>query len=211
MKLQKLLDIYWDIHNGVESTAIEIVREIELHSKISDFVYRTKTDDILLYPVHLFWEPAPSYVSALTVLGALKRKEDISVDSWWIEHKEQSPIDKSPEALKFHVLALCAAIRNSFIGAKFIYTCGSCYQFYLILKEVFPEAVAYVNGDHFITRIGDRYYDINGEYKDAEGFLPATEIFRPNTLDVFRDVRFSLPDSFPEILNSPYGKAIIEI
>lgn len=33
-----------------------------------------------------------------------------------------------------------AKIRDSFIGSQQVYTEGSCYHFYLILKEVFPTA-----------------------------------------------------------------------
>lgn len=60
-------------------------------------------------------------------------------------------------------LSLISAIRNSFIGSELVYTCGSCYQFYLILKEAFPEAEAYHDENHVITKIGENYYDITGE------------------------------------------------
>ena len=39
---------------------------------------------------------------------------------------------------------------------------GGCYKFYLILKEVFPDAVGYYNGDHVITKINGKFYDIDG-------------------------------------------------
>lgn len=54
-------------------------------------------------------------------------------------------------------------IRDSFIGSQQVYTEGSCYHFYLILKQVFPEAKAYYDADHIITKIGDKFYDITGE------------------------------------------------
>ncbi len=50
---------------------------------------------------------------------------------------------------------------------KKIFTNGACYQFYFILKEKFPDAVPFYDMNHVITRIGSKYYDINGEYADA--------------------------------------------
>lgn len=58
---------------------------------------------------------------------------------------------------------LISAIRSSFPAALEVYTRGSCYQFYIILKTAFPQADAYYNSDHVITRIGGRFYDITGE------------------------------------------------
>lgn len=61
-----------------------------------------------------------------------------------------------------------------------IFTQGGCYRFHLIIKMVFPGArpykVAYCPNpkkltktdflpQHIISNIGDRYYDINGEFK----------------------------------------------
>ncbi len=62
-------------------------------------------------------------------------------------------------------LQFITAIRESFFGAELIYTRGSCYQFYKILKVVFPNAVAYYDSNHVITRICNKYYDITGEVK----------------------------------------------
>lgn len=58
-----------------------------------------------------------------------------------------------------------AAIRDSFIGSQQVYTEGSCYHFYLILKQVFPNAEPYFDLDHIITKIGDKFYDITGEVR----------------------------------------------
>jgi hypothetical protein len=63
------------------------------------------------------------------------------------------------------VLKFIQIIRNSFIGADKVYTNGSCYQFYKILKSVFPQAKGYYNVDHVITEINGKYYDITGEVK----------------------------------------------
>lgn len=56
-----------------------------------------------------------------------------------------------------------SVVRDSFIGSQQVYTEGSCYHFYLILKEVFPQAKAYYDADHVITKINGKFYDITGE------------------------------------------------
>ena len=42
------------------------------------------------------------------------------------------------------------------------YLKGGCYKFYLILKEKFPEAEAYYDDNHVITKIRNNYYDVTG-------------------------------------------------
>lgn len=71
-------------------------------------------------------------------------------------------------------LGLISAIRESIINSEIIYTNGSCYKFYKILKSVFPEAKAYYNSDHVITEIKGKYYDITGEVR-KEGHLLVDE------------------------------------
>ena len=78
------------------------------------------------------------------------------------------------------VLKLITAIRESFDDSVKVYTQGGCFRFYLILKSVFPDAAAYYDMDHIITKIGDKYYDINGEYTDLKNYLPLTDY--PNSL-----------------------------
>ena len=53
----------------------------------------------------------------------------------------------------------------------------SCYQLYLILKYIFPEAEAYYNCDHVITKIKNVYYDINGIVDNISNYLPIDEIY----------------------------------
>ncbi len=69
------------------------------------------------------------------------------------------------------VLSFIRTVRNSFIGADKVYKNGSCYQFYKILKTVFPEAKAYYNVDHCITKISNKYYDITGEVEYTNHLL----------------------------------------
>jgi hypothetical protein len=71
--------------------------------------------------------------------------------------------------------ALIQTIRDSFIGSQQVYTEGSCYHLYLILKTVFPDALPYYDGYHVVTKIGDKYYDITGEVgKDSSMSLLET-------------------------------------
>ena len=66
-----------------------------------------------------------------------------------------------------------ATIRDSFIGSQQVYTEGSCYHFYLILKNVFPDAKAYYDQDHIITEIEGKFYDITGEVMKNSNMLEA--------------------------------------
>ena len=58
-----------------------------------------------------------------------------------------------------------AAVRDFFVGSQQVYTEGSCYHFYLILKKVFSEAEPYFDEDHVITKIDSKFYDITGEVR----------------------------------------------
>ena len=69
---------------------------------------------------------------------------------------------------------LISRIRNAHSTMDKIFTQGSCWDFYLILKEVYPEAIAYYNATegHIHTKIDGRYYDIRGELDDrGKGYL----------------------------------------
>lgn len=47
-----------------------------------------------------------------------------------------------------------------------IYTEGSCFRLYKMLKCLFPNAkpyYSYIDGGHWITEINEKFYDINGE------------------------------------------------
>ena len=70
------------------------------------------------------------------------------------------------------VLFFIQTIRNSFGGSVEVYTKGSCYQFYKILKQVFPQATAWYNIDHVITEINGKFYDITGRVKKDDTYFP---------------------------------------
>lgn len=63
------------------------------------------------------------------------------------------------------VESFIAKVRDSFIGSQQVYTEGSCYHFYLILKEVFPQAICRYDADHVVTEIDGKCYDITGEVR----------------------------------------------
>ena len=60
---------------------------------------------------------------------------------------------------------VCRLVRESFHGSKVVYTQGSCFKFYEILKGIFPDALPYYDeiDGHVYTLIEGKYYDIYGE------------------------------------------------
>ncbi len=72
------------------------------------------------------------------------------------------------------VLTIIKAIRESFGGSVAIYTQGNCYQFYEILKAIFPEAEAYESG-HVFTKIDGQFYDIRGKLDKELDLRPITD------------------------------------
>lgn len=74
------------------------------------------------------------------------------------------------------ILEFISTIGNSFGGSEIVYTQGSCYQFYKILKQIYQSAEPYHNGNHVITKIHEVYYDINGVYvEDLSNYVPMTK------------------------------------
>jgi len=82
------------------------------------------------------------------------------------------------------------AIRNSFIGASQVYTNGSCIMFYFFLKTIYPKALPYWSKEerHMITKIGNKYYDINGVVTNTAGY----------ELDSEKYSSFPIAVAFPE-------------
>lgn len=85
--------------------------------------------------------------------------------------------------LEEKVLSFITTVRASFGGSIAVYTCGNCYQFYEILKQVFPEAEPFsdVSG-HVYTKIDGQFYDIRGKFNSV--FLPITDPERIKSLSV---------------------------
>jgi hypothetical protein len=68
------------------------------------------------------------------------------------------------------MIKIIDAIRDSFVGSEKVYTKGSCFQFYLIIKAICPYAEPWYDGinGHVYAKVGDKFYDIYGELEDAE-------------------------------------------
>lgn len=52
---------------------------------------------------------------------------------------------------------------------------GSCFHVYRLLAEVFPDAEPWYDGNHVITKIGERFYDITGEVVPLPDHKPMRE------------------------------------
>lgn len=53
---------------------------------------------------------------------------------------------------------------------RHIFTRGGCYRFHQILKDRFPEAVAYEIRGHCVSKVAGRYWDITGALPEEEGY-----------------------------------------
>lgn len=76
---------------------------------------------------------------------------------------------------------LIAVIRESHSQMVNIFSYGSCWNFFLILRRVYPQAVPYDNQNHVVSKIDNRFYDITGDVtakvlKD-KGYVPFFSIF----------------------------------
>lgn len=92
-----------------------------------------------------------------------------------------------------NVESFIAKVRDSFIGSQQVYTEGSCYHFYLILKEVFPDAEPWYDNEHIVTKIGNKFYDITGEIRKDEldmfkyQRLPSYQLKAP--YNIYKDIK----------------------
>ena len=62
-------------------------------------------------------------------------------------------------------------IRDSFVGSQQVYTNGSCYHFYLILKNIYSSAKCWYDESHIVTEIDGKFYDITGEVQKNSNLL----------------------------------------
>lgn len=64
---------------------------------------------------------------------------------------------------------LIKSIRESFVGSEQVYTQGSCYKLYQIVKTQFPEAKAVMlDESHIYIDWGGSYWDIHGKVNDKD-------------------------------------------
>jgi hypothetical protein len=100
------------------------------------------------------------------------------------------------------IIEFIRTIRESFDGAEVIYKFGSCYHFYLILKTVNPDAKAYSDDNHVITRIFGRFYDITGEVERGN-HIPVDYHYSHEKL---KKLKFKLADLIDPRLKDSYEK-----
>jgi len=80
------------------------------------------------------------------------------------------------------ILDFLRELRNSHPTIREIYLKGSCYNLYIVLKTIFPQAEVYYDGDHIITLIDKRFYDIRGEVLVGD-YLPFEDYHTGETMD----------------------------
>ncbi len=89
------------------------------------------------------------------------------------------------------------ALRKSDGYIETIYTFGGCYQFYKILKLLYPDAEGYKvknNKDdkdytHIVTKIKGKFYDIIGEVQLEDYF--GYELIKEKDIEIFEGWSFS--------------------
>jgi hypothetical protein len=85
------------------------------------------------------------------------------------------------DGLMPHPDLLLKELRDSAEIQYNIFTKGSCFRLYRILKLIYPSAIAYWSDreNHCITQIGQKFYDIGGEihaeHMKREGYYPIPE------------------------------------
>lgn len=73
------------------------------------------------------------------------------------------------------ILKTIELIRDSFIGADKVYTCGSCVRFAMILKHICPKGEILYDLNHAIFCYEGECYDINGYAKKSDRHIPLLE------------------------------------
>lgn len=60
---------------------------------------------------------------------------------------------------------------------RHIYLNGGCYKFHVLLKKMYPSAVAYISDhkNHIVTKYRGKFYDIMGEVDNVDGYTELTE------------------------------------
>ena len=86
--------------------------------------------------------------------------------------------------MKNKIINFLKELKHSYHKNELIYTEGSCFRLYCILKTIYPKAKPlYSNKDgHWITEINNRYYDINGEIEESYIKDKEYEVVTDNTV-----------------------------
>ncbi|HEY0842448.1 hypothetical protein [Methylotenera sp.] len=85
-------------------------------------------------------------------------------------------------------IILLTAMRKNIKQADVMFTQGKCYQLYLMLSDLYPQAVAWYDPviGHVFTEIDGKYYDINGEH---ESLPERSHLFDENLLSSLKNAR----------------------
>lgn len=67
------------------------------------------------------------------------------------------------------ILAIIESIRKSHCDIEFLYLMGQCYNFTLILKTIYPEAITWYSQieGHAYTKIDNIFYDVRGAHTEV--------------------------------------------
>lgn len=89
----------------------------------------------------------------------------------------------------FHVLAFLNCVRELHPEIEHACLHGKCFRLYMLLASCWPEAEPWYDGNHVITKIDEKYYDIRGQvlpekshtlFNDAKTFNGAYQWDRRN-------------------------------
>ncbi len=71
-----------------------------------------------------------------------------------------------------NILTFIDELRNTDEYIKHIYTEGGCYKFHILLNKMYNNCTPYISPqkNHIITRYKNKYYDINGEVTNIDGY-----------------------------------------
>lgn len=72
---------------------------------------------------------------------------------------------------------ILSKMRDADVCIEHVFTMGSCYQLYLIMKAIFPSAMPFINErlDHVCFDINGVMYDIRGVVNDGHKYHAMTQ------------------------------------
>jgi hypothetical protein len=67
-------------------------------------------------------------------------------------------------------------LRNTDSYIQHIYTKGGCYKFHMLLSKMYKNCTPYISQhkNHIITKYKKKFYDINGEVDNLDGYTLLT-------------------------------------
>lgn len=92
-----------------------------------------------------------------------------------------------------YILKFIELIRDSFEGADYVYTHGSCTKLAMILKYIFQEGEIYTDLNHTIFEYDGRFYDINGFAEKTENYVPILDFGILKAYDLMNN-KFKMSD-----------------